>query len=123
MSALADAVEKGICRNLKATLIQDWKPMRNLDSKLHLLGFVCFKFQFHISFAEAFSTVSAQMRIDDMRLPMSPHVGIADVLALSLTGCDLQQTSRFTGVDQILRIATVPRRSRLAKRARNTHIG
>jgi hypothetical protein len=53
-----DAVEKGIFRTLKATLIQDWRPMRNLDSKTHLPEFVCFKFQFHISFAETFSTVS-----------------------------------------------------------------
>jgi hypothetical protein len=53
-----DAVEKGICRNPEATLIQDSKPMRNLDSKIHLPGFVYFKFQFHISFAETFSTVS-----------------------------------------------------------------
>jgi hypothetical protein len=55
---MTDAVEKGICKNLKATLIQDWKSMHNLDSKIHLLGFVCFKFQFHISFAETFSTAS-----------------------------------------------------------------
>jgi hypothetical protein len=40
---LADTVEKGICRNLEATLIQDWKPMRNLDSKIYVAGFVRFK--------------------------------------------------------------------------------
>jgi hypothetical protein len=32
-----DADEKGIYRNLEATLIQDWKPMRNLDSKINFL--------------------------------------------------------------------------------------
>jgi hypothetical protein len=56
-----DAVEKGICGNLEATLIQDWKPMRNLDSKSHLSGFVCFKVQFHISFTETFSTASVKV--------------------------------------------------------------
>jgi hypothetical protein len=35
---------------------------------------------------------------------------------------DPQQTSRFTEVDQIVRMVTVPRRLRLAKRARNTHV-
>jgi hypothetical protein len=55
-----DAVEKGICRNLEAALVQNWKPVRNLDSNIQLAGFVCFKFQFHISFAETFSTVSTQ---------------------------------------------------------------
>jgi hypothetical protein len=64
---LADAVEKGICRNLEATLIQDWKPMRNLDSEIQLPEFVCFKLQFHISFAETFSTASARERSADMR--------------------------------------------------------
>jgi hypothetical protein len=38
------AVEKGIFRNLEATLIQDRKPTRNLDSKIHMAGFVRFKF-------------------------------------------------------------------------------
>jgi hypothetical protein len=41
---VADAVEKGIFRNLEATLIQDRKPTRNLDSKIHMAGFVRFKF-------------------------------------------------------------------------------
>jgi len=49
-----DTVEKGICRNLEATLIQDEEPTRNLNSKIHVAGFVRFKFQFHISFAETF---------------------------------------------------------------------
>jgi len=40
---VTDAVEKGICKNLKATLIQDWKTIRNLDSKSHLPGFVYFQ--------------------------------------------------------------------------------
>jgi hypothetical protein len=39
-----DTVEKGIFRNLEATLIQDRKPTRNLDSKIHMAGFVRFKF-------------------------------------------------------------------------------
>jgi hypothetical protein len=60
---LTDAVEKGICGNLEETLIQDWKLVRNLDSNIQLAGFVCFKFQFHISFAEAFLTVSANKRL------------------------------------------------------------
>jgi hypothetical protein len=50
-------VEKRICRNLEATMIQDREPTRNPDSEIHLPGFVCFKFQFHITFAETFSTV------------------------------------------------------------------
>jgi hypothetical protein len=41
---MTDAVEKGICRNLEATLIQDEEPTRNLDSKIHVAGFVSFKF-------------------------------------------------------------------------------
>jgi len=41
---MTDTVEKGIFRNLEATLIQDWKPARNLDSKIHMAGFVRFKF-------------------------------------------------------------------------------
>jgi hypothetical protein len=41
---LADAVEKGVCRNIDATLIQDREPTRNLDSKIHMPGFVRFKF-------------------------------------------------------------------------------
>jgi len=41
---MTDTVEKGICRNLEATLIQDRKPTRNLDSKIHVAGFVRFKF-------------------------------------------------------------------------------
>jgi len=41
---LTDAVEKGIFWNLEATLIQDRKPTRNLDSKIHMAGFVLFKF-------------------------------------------------------------------------------
>jgi hypothetical protein len=53
--------KKRICRNLEATLIQDREPTRNPESKFHLLGFICFKFQFHISFAETFSTVSTQL--------------------------------------------------------------
>ena len=57
-----DTVEKGIYKNLEATLIQDREPTRNLDSKIHFPGFVCFKIQFHISFAETFSTVSARRR-------------------------------------------------------------
>src|SRR5262245_21232514 len=57
-----DTVEKGICRNLEATLIQDREAMRNLDSKIHFPGFVCFKIQFHISFAVTFSTASVKMR-------------------------------------------------------------
>jgi hypothetical protein len=40
----ADAVEKGFCGDLQATLIQDQEPTRNLDSKIHVLGFVRFKF-------------------------------------------------------------------------------
>jgi hypothetical protein len=35
---------------------------------------------------------------------------------------DRQQTSRFTEVDQIVRMVTVPGRLGLAKRARNTHV-
>jgi hypothetical protein len=61
---LTDAVEKGICRNLEATLIQNWKPMRNLDSRIQLPGFVCFKFQFHIFFAETFRQYG---RVEDER--------------------------------------------------------
>ena len=57
-----DAVEKGICKNFEATLIQDREPKRNLDSKIHFPGFVCFKIQFQISFAETFSTVSVIRR-------------------------------------------------------------
>jgi hypothetical protein len=41
---VADTVEKGIFRNLEATLIQDRKPTRNLDSKIHMAGFARFKF-------------------------------------------------------------------------------
>jgi hypothetical protein len=40
---MADAVEKGICKNLKAILIQDREPTRNLDSNIHVAGFVRFK--------------------------------------------------------------------------------
>jgi hypothetical protein len=40
----SDTVEKGIFRNLEATLIQDRKPTRNLDSKIHMAGFVRFEF-------------------------------------------------------------------------------
>jgi hypothetical protein len=36
--------------------------MRNLDSKIQLPGFVCFKFQFYISIAGTFSTVSVMSR-------------------------------------------------------------
>jgi hypothetical protein len=32
-----DTVKKGICRTLEAALIQDWEPMRNLDSKFNCL--------------------------------------------------------------------------------------
>jgi hypothetical protein len=39
-----DTVEKGIFRNLEATLVQDRKPTCNLDSKIHMAGFVRFKF-------------------------------------------------------------------------------
>jgi hypothetical protein len=60
--SLTDAVEKGMCWSLEATLIQDWKAMRVLDSKIQLPGFVCFKFQFPIFFADTFSTVSTQFR-------------------------------------------------------------
>ena len=49
MSAWGQCCRKDICRNPEATLIQKWKPMHNLDSKIHFPGFVCFKFQFHIS--------------------------------------------------------------------------
>jgi hypothetical protein len=31
--------------------------MRNLDSKIHLPGFDCFKFQFHSFFAETFNSI------------------------------------------------------------------
>jgi hypothetical protein len=44
LPVLTDAVEKGIFRNLEATLIQDRKPTRNLDSKIQVAGFVRFKF-------------------------------------------------------------------------------
>jgi len=36
--------------------------MCNLDSKIHFLGVVCFKIQFHISCAVTFSTASAKRR-------------------------------------------------------------
>src|SRR5262245_51093382 len=36
--------KKEFCRNLEATLIQDEEPTRNLDSKIHVAGFVRFKF-------------------------------------------------------------------------------
>ena len=36
--------KKGFCRDRPATLIQDQEHTRNLDSKNHLLGFVCFNF-------------------------------------------------------------------------------
>jgi hypothetical protein len=35
---MTDAVEKGFCGSLRATLIQDQKSMRNLDSKIRLPG-------------------------------------------------------------------------------------
>jgi hypothetical protein len=40
---VTDAVEKRICRNLGATLIQVREQTRNLDSKVHVLGFVRFQ--------------------------------------------------------------------------------
>jgi hypothetical protein len=36
--------KKGFCGGLRATLIQDQKSMRNLDSKIRLPGFVRFIF-------------------------------------------------------------------------------
>jgi hypothetical protein len=40
---LADAVEKGFCGELRATLLQDQDQMRNLDSKINRLdSFVSF---------------------------------------------------------------------------------
>jgi hypothetical protein len=59
---MADAVEKGFLRCRPATLIQDQEQTRNLDSKIHLLGFVRFNFQFHSSYAATFSTASARSR-------------------------------------------------------------
>jgi hypothetical protein len=53
-------IRLAIARNLEATLIQDWKPIRNLESNNSVPGFVCFKIQFHIVFAETFSTVSTR---------------------------------------------------------------
>jgi hypothetical protein len=58
MSLGVNTVEKRICRNPEATLIQDREPTRNPDSEVHLPGFVCLKFQFHTTLAETFSTVS-----------------------------------------------------------------
>src|SRR5262252_7195242 len=46
---------------LRATLIQDQGQTRNLDSKIYLLGFHRFKFEFHSFFAETFSTVSVRL--------------------------------------------------------------
>jgi hypothetical protein len=80
---LTDTVEKGICRNLEATLIQDEEPTRNLDSKIHVAGFVRFKFQFHISFAETFSTVSTQKRHHQ---PMKEAIGGSSGIALQFFG-------------------------------------
>jgi len=58
---VTDAVEKGICKNLKATLIQDWKTIRNLDSKSHLPGFACFKFQLHIFCEDFFDSIGQNL--------------------------------------------------------------
>src|SRR5262245_54509746 len=60
--SLADTVEKGFLRYWTATLIQDQEQTRNLDSRIDLLGFVRFNFQFHSSYAVTFSTVSTRRR-------------------------------------------------------------
>src|SRR5215470_15273386 len=52
--------KKGFWWGRPATLIQNQEHIRNLDSKIHLLGFVCFNFQFHSSDAVTFSTASAR---------------------------------------------------------------
>jgi hypothetical protein len=41
---MTDAVEKGFCGDLRATLIQEQDQMRNLDSKNQSPGFVRFNF-------------------------------------------------------------------------------
>jgi hypothetical protein len=56
-----DAVEKGFLRCRPVTLIQDQEQTRNLDSKIHLPGFVRFNFQFHSTYAVTFSTVSVRL--------------------------------------------------------------
>jgi len=55
---MTDAVEKRFCATERARLIQDQAPMRNVDSKIHSLGFDCFKFRFYRFFADTFSTAS-----------------------------------------------------------------
>jgi len=52
--------KKGFWWGRPATLIQDQKHLRNLDSKIHLLGFVRFNLEFHSPNAVTFSTVSTQ---------------------------------------------------------------
>jgi hypothetical protein len=45
---------------LRATLIQGERRTSNIDSKIHLLGFDCFNFQFHSFILDTFSTASVR---------------------------------------------------------------
>ena len=55
-------LKKDFERGLRATLIQGERRTSNIDSKLHLLGFDCFKLSFHSFILETFSTLSVKMR-------------------------------------------------------------
>jgi hypothetical protein len=57
-----------MCSNFEATLIQGWKPVRNLDSNIPLAGFFCFKFKFHIFLRRLFR----QHRLDS-EVPERPN--------------------------------------------------
>src|SRR5262245_7420107 len=52
--------KEGFWRGRPATLIQDQSIPSNLDSEIHLLGFLRFNFEFHSPNAVTFSTVSAR---------------------------------------------------------------
>src|SRR5262245_23684222 len=82
-----------------ATLIQDQSIPSNLDSEIHLLGFLRFNFEFHSPNAVTFSTVSARSGANRCPVPMSPigglctHFGLRDPRRhLPLPDCTLRRT-------------------------------
>lgn len=75
----AHCCRKGICRNLEATLIKDWKSMCNLDSTIHLPGFVCFTFQLsHFLCGDFFDTIGQSRHsmhtTSTSALPSTPEI-------------------------------------------------
>jgi hypothetical protein len=64
-------LKKDFERGLRATLIQGERRTSNIDLKLHLLGFDCFKLSFHSLILEPFSTLSGKLGLGNDVGPMS----------------------------------------------------